>query len=156
MSSFIAKVLTISDGVIAGTRENRSGPALVKTLEKFNFKVVESEVVADGIENVSQMLLAMAKDFEGLIVTTGGTGFGPRDLTPEATETILERKAPGLAEAMRLANPLGRLSRASAGTIGKTLIINTPGSSTGAIECFEAIVEVIPHALTLLSGYQPH
>ncbi len=156
MSSFIAKVLTVSDGVIAGTRENRSGPALVDALEKFNFKVIESEVVADGIENVSQMLLAMAKDFEGLIVTTGGTGFGPRDLTPEATEAILERKAPGLSEAMRLVNPLGRLSRATAGTIGKTLIINTPGSASGAVECFEAIAEVIPHALTLLSGHQPH
>lgn len=156
MSSFIAKVLTVSDGVIAGTRENRSGPALVKALEKFNFEVVESKVVADGIENVSQMLLSMAKDFAGLIVTTGGTGFGPRDLTPEATEAILERKAPGLAEAMRLINPLGRLSRASAGSIGKTLIINTPGSSTGSVECFEAIAEVIPHALTLLSGHQPH
>lgn len=156
MSSFVAKVLTVSDGVVAGTRENRSGPALIEALEKFNFQVIASAVVADGIENVSQMLLEMAKDFEGLIVTTGGTGFGPRDLTPEATEAILERKAPGLAEAMRLVNPLGRLSRATAGTIGKTLIINTPGSSSGAIECFGAIAEVIPHALTLLSGYQPH
>lgn len=156
MSSYTAKVLTVSDGVVAGNRQNRSGPALVQALEKFNFKVIESEVVADGVENVSQALLKMAKDFEGLIVTTGGTGFGPRDLTPEATEAILERKAPGLAEAMRLVNPLGRLSRATAGTIGRTLIINTPGSSSGAVECFTAVAEVIPHALTLLSGYQPH
>src|SRR6266508_3254614 len=92
----------------------------------------------------------------GLVVTTGGTGFGPRDLTPEGTRAVLEREAPGLAEAMRLVNPLGRLSRASAGTIGSALVLNTPGSSSGAVECLEAVIDVVPHALDLLAGGRPH
>ena len=91
------------------------------------------------------------KRFAGLIVTTGGTGFGPRDLTPEGTRIILDREAPGLAEAMRLMSPLGRLSRAVAGTRGTALILNTPGSSKGTIECLEAVLDVLPHALRLLA-----
>src|SRR5215211_2381987 len=95
----------------------------------------------------------MTAGFAGVLVTTGGTGFGPRDLTPEGTGQVLDREAPGLAEAMRLANPpKGRLSRGLAGTVGKCLVLNTPGSSAGAIESLEAVLDVLPHALDLLAG----
>ena len=108
-------------------------------------------MVADGRENVGEALVELAEGFAGVIVTTGGTGFGPRDLTPEGTRIILDREAPGLAEAMRLVSPLGRLSRATAGTRGTALILNTPGSSKGTIECLEAVLDVLPHALRLLA-----
>jgi molybdopterin biosynthesis enzyme MoaB len=98
----------------------------------------------------------MASGFAGLIVTTGGTGFGPRDQTPEGTRSVLERDAPGLSEAMRLVSPLGRLSRGVAGTKQRALILNVPGSPKGAVECLEAILDVIPHALELLGGGRPH
>ena len=87
-----------------------------------------------------------------MIVTTGGTGFGPRDLTPEGTAQVLDRVAPGLAEAMRLASPLGRLSRATAGTKATALVLNLPGSTAGSVECLEAVLDVLPHALELLAG----
>jgi molybdenum cofactor synthesis domain-containing protein len=151
-----AKVLTVSDGVVEGTREDRSGQALLDTLVGAGFDVVARDVVADGVESVGDALRRLAAGFAGLIVTTGGTGFGPRDLTPEGTRAVLEREAPGLAEAMRLVNPLGRLSRGVAGTIGETLVLNTPGSPKGAVECLEAVLDVVPHALDLLVGGRPH
>src|SRR3954470_8276204 len=98
----------------------------------------------------------MAAGFVGVIVTTGGTGFGPRDLTPEGTRAVIDREAPGLAEAMRLVNALGRLSRGIAGTVGNALVLNVPGSPTGAVECLEAVIDVVPHALALLRGDHPH
>ena len=113
-----AKVLTVSDGVIAGTREDRSGEVAVETLTAAGFEIADRRVVADGVENVAAALRDLTDGFAGLVVTTGGTGFGPRDLTPEGTAAVLERDAPGLAEAMRLASPLGRLSRQAAGTDG--------------------------------------
>lgn len=147
-----AKVLTVSDGVIGGTREDVSGPALVDALEAEGFEVLDRRVVADGVESVAGALEELCADFAGLVVTTGGTGFGPRDLTPEGTKAVLEREAPGLAEGSRQASPLGRLSRATAGTVGHALILNTPGSSKGAVECLKAVVDVIPHALSLLAN----
>jgi len=148
-----AKILTVSDGVIAGTRQDRSGEVLAERLAAAGFEVVERKAVADGEGNVASALRAMAAGFAGLLVTTGGTGFGPRDLTPEGTRTVLEREAPGLAEAMRLANPpKGRLSRGLAGTIGECLVLNTPGSSAGAIESLEAVLDALAHALDLLAG----
>ena len=99
---------------------------------------------------------SLADGFTGVIVTTGGTGFGPRDLTPEGTRAVLERDAPGLAEAMRLVSPLGRLSRGIAGTVGQALVLNVPGSPKGAAECVGAVLDVLPHALELLAGEQPH
>lgn len=147
-----AKVLTVSDGVVARTRENLSGPALVEVLMAEGFEVLDQRVVADGVENVAEALKELCADFAGLVVTTGGTGFGPRDLTPEGTKVVIEREAPGLAEASRLTNPLGRLSRATAGSIGQALILNTPGSSKGAVECLSSVIDVIPHALSLLAG----
>ena len=147
-----AKVLTVSDGVVAGTREDRSGTALVDALEAAGFAVVDHRVVADGTDHVAHALRQMTRGFAGLVVTTGGTGFGPRDLTPEGTADVLERQAPGLAEAMRLVNPLGRLSRGVAGTVGPALVVNTPGSTSGALECLAAVLDVLPHALALLAG----
>ncbi|MDQ3896961.1 MAG: MogA/MoaB family molybdenum cofactor biosynthesis protein [Actinomycetota bacterium] len=148
-----AKVLTVSDGVVAGTREDRSGQVLVDRLTSAGYDVVDRRVVADGTEPVAEALREMATGFAGLVVTTGGTGFGPRDLTPEGTRRVLDREAPGLAEAMRLANPpKGRLSRGVAGTVGECLVLNTPGSSAGAAESLDAVLDVLPHALDLLAG----
>jgi molybdopterin adenylyltransferase len=151
-----AKVLTVSDGVVAGTRDDRSGAALVARLEAAGFAVVDHRVVADGREVVGEAVIELADGFAGMIVTTGGTGFGPRDLTPEGTKVVLDREAPGLAEAMRLVNPLGRLSRGVAGTRGRSLILNTPGSPNGAVECLEAVLDVVPHAVRLLAGHREH
>jgi len=151
-----AKVLTVSDGVVDGTREDRSGQAVVDHLEANGFTVVDRLVVADGVEPVARALRAMADGFVGLVATTGGTGFGPRDLTPEGTRAVLDREAPGLAEAMRLTSPLGRLSRQVAGTVGDALVLNLPGSTSGCIECLDAVLDVVPHALALLRGERPH
>jgi len=151
-----AKVLTVSDGVVAGTREDKSGAALGAHLRAAGFDVVDQQVVADGVESVAGAVQDMSDGFAGLLVTTGGTGFGPRDLTPEGTKEVLEREAPGLAEAMRLVSPLGRLSRGAAGTLGHTLVLNVPGSSKGAVECVDSVIDVVPHALDLLTGGRPH
>lgn len=149
-----AKVVTVSDGVISGTREDRSGEALQQALEDAGFTVVERSVVADGIAAVAGELARVSAGFFGVVVTTGGTGFAPRDQTPEGTKEILERDAPGMAEAMRLTSPLGRLSRGVAGIRGHSVILNTPGSPSGAVECLSAVVDILPHALELL-GEQP-
>jgi molybdenum cofactor synthesis domain-containing protein len=146
-----AKVLTVSDGVIAGTREDKSGAALVEVLAAAGWDVVERRVVADGVSTVAGALRDLTAGFAGLVVTTGGTGFAPRDQTPEGTAAVIERPAPGLAEAMRLVNPLGRLSRATAGVVGRSIVCNTPGSSSGAVECLTAVLDVLPHALALLN-----
>lgn len=150
-----AKVLTVSDGVCAGTRSDTSGVAVVQMLMDAGFEVRDHHPVPDGIESVSEALVAACAGFTGLVVTTGGTGFGPRDLTPEATATVIDRQAPGLAEAMRSASPLGRLSRGIAGTRGESLILNVPGSTTGATESLAAVMDVLAHALGLLSGENP-
>jgi molybdopterin adenylyltransferase len=154
--ALLAKVITVSDGVVEGVREDRSGAALAEHLAAAGFDVVERSVVADGIESVAEALRSGCDGFAGLVVTTGGTGFGPRDLTPEGTRAALEREAPGLAEAMRLVSPLGRLSRATAGTIGAALVLNTPGSTAGCVECVDAVLDVVAHALDLLAGGRPH
>ena len=145
-----AKVLTVSDGVIAGTREDKSGVELTRYLTDYGFHVVQSEVVADGEASVRDALIGLCTGFHGLVVTTGGTGFAPRDQTPEGTRAVIERDAPGLAEAMRAISPLGRLSRGVAGVRECALIINTPGSPKGCIEQLGAIIDVLPHALSLL------
>ena len=151
------KVLTVSDGVLAGTRQDRSGQALEAYLTEAGWTVVERAAVADGIESVAGELRRLAAGFHGLIVTTGGTGFGPRDSTPEGTKAVLDREAPGLAEAMRLVNSLGRLSRGTAGTIGTALVLNTPGSLAGCVETVGAVIDVVGHAVRLLvDNYDPH
>lgn len=152
-----AKVLTVSDGVVHGTRHDASGEALADRLAGAGWEVVDRRVVGDGTDSVAAELREMAGGFHGLIVTTGGTGFGPRDRTPEGTLAVLDRQAPGLAEAMRLVNPLGRLSRAVAGTCGTAVVINTPGSSKGCVETLEAVLDVLPHAVRLLvDNADPH
>ncbi len=147
----LAKVLTVSDGVVHGTRDDLSGRALVDHLSAHGFEVVDHRVTADGADLVAAALREMCEDYDGLVVTTGGTGFAPRDQTPEGTRAVVEREAPGLAEAMRLCNPLGRLSRGIAGTRGRAIIVNTPGSTKGCVEQLDAVIDVLPHALRLLA-----
>lgn len=151
-----AKVLTVSDSVHAGAAEDRSGPALSSLLEEAGFQVVERAVVADGVVPVAEALRSLTGGFAGLVVTTGGTGFAPRDLTPEATLEVIDRQAAPLAEAMHRASPKGRLSRGVVGTAGRCLVVNVPGSPSGAVECLRAVIDILPHALALLAGEQPH
>jgi molybdenum cofactor synthesis domain-containing protein len=151
-----AKVLTVSDSVAAGSRVDGSGDAVQGLLEANTYVVVERRVVPDGVLSVSAALRDLSSSFVGLIVTTGGTGFSQTDLTPEATRLVLEREAPGMAEVMRAASPLGSLSRGVAGTVGSSLILNVPGSVNGAIESLTAVMEGLSHALELLAGGRPH
>jgi molybdopterin adenylyltransferase len=156
-----AKVLTVSDGVADGTRDDKSGRAVVDHLAAAGYDVAEHRVVADGVDRVAAALREMADGFAGLLVTTGGTGFGPRDLTPEGTRAVVEREAPGLVEAIRRASDAGErgfgmLSRAVAGTVGSALVCNLPGSASGAIEGLDVILPTVPHALDLLAGGRPH
>src|SRR6478672_7584780 len=148
--ALLAKVLTVSDGVAHGTRDDASGRALVEQLSGAGFEVVDHRVTADGADAVAAALRDMTAGFAGLVVTTGGTGFAPRDQTPEGTRMVIERDAPGLAEAMRLVNPLGRLSRGIAGIRGQAIICNTPGSPKGCVEQLAAILDIVPHAVRLL------
>jgi molybdopterin adenylyltransferase len=157
----VAKVLTVSDGVAEGSRDDKSGRALVDRLSAAGYAVIEHRVTADGADAVAAALRDLTAGFRGLVVTTGGTGFGPRDLTPEGTRAVIEREAPGLAEAMRFASneggrTFGMLSRGVCGTVGEALVCNLPGSSSGAVECVEAVLPAIPHVLDLLAGGRPH
>jgi molybdopterin adenylyltransferase len=152
----IAAVITVSDSASRGEREDRSGPAVTAELEKLGCRIAATEIVSDDRDLISSRLRWYADGGEvNLICTTGGTGFAPRDNTPEATKAVIEREAPGLAELMRLrsldSTPLAPLSRAVCGTRGRTLIINLPGSVRGAVENFTAIRSSIPHAIGLLT-----
>ena len=147
----LAKVLTVSDGVVHGTRDDASGRALVAQLTEAGYDVVDHRVTADGVENVAAALRSLAEGFSGVIVSTGGTGFAPRDQTPEGTKLVIDREAPGLAEAMRLVSPLGRLSRGVAGICGQAIICNTPGSPKGCVEQLGAVIDILPHAVRLLA-----
>lgn len=149
-SPLYAKVLTVSDGVHHGARDDTGGRGLAAHLAANGFEVVDHRVTADGADEVARVLSEMSDGFAGLIVTTGGTGFSPRDRTPEGTAAVIERDAPGLAEAMRLVSPFGRLSRGVAGIRGRAIICNTPGSPKGTIEQIDAVLDVLPHALRLL------
>lgn len=147
-----AKVLTVSDGVFHGVRDDTGGRGLVGYLRDHGFEVVEHRVTPDGADEVAAALLEMTDGFGGLVVTTGGTGFAPRDQTPEGTARIVERPAPGLAEAMRAVSPFGRLSRGVAGIRGRSIVCNAPGSPSGAIEQIGAVIDVLPHAIRLLNS----
>src|ERR1700684_2410864 len=120
---FAAQILIVSDSAFAGVREDLTGPLLTKQLEEAGYDVVETFVIPDGEESVALALRSIVEEFSGLIVTSGGTGFSPRDQTPEGTLQVLDREAPGLSEAMRLARPVGRLSRSRAGTAGRCVIV---------------------------------
>jgi molybdopterin adenylyltransferase len=156
----VAAVLTISDSASRGVREDTSGPAVVAELEKLGATIKATEILPDDREFIASRLRHWA-DSGGLnlIFTTGGTGFAPRDNTPEATRDVIEREAPGLAELMRLrsldSTPLAPLSRAVCGIRGRVLIINLPGSRRGAVENFAAIRSSIPHAIGLLTDQSP-
>jgi molybdopterin adenylyltransferase len=154
--SLDAKILTVSESVSVGARQDQSGDELTRVLAEHGFCIVDRRVVPDGMAPVSAALVELSTGFAGLVVTTGGTGFSPTDVTPEATRTVFEREAPGLAEAMRSVNPLGRLSRGVAGSVGSCLILNVPGSPRGAVESVEAVADVLGHALELLAGGRPH
>jgi molybdopterin adenylyltransferase len=148
-------VLTISDRSAHGEREDRSGPALLEKIRAAGWEVVQQAIVPDELQVITQTLIAWAdSDMLDIIITTGGTGFAPRDITPEATRQVIERETPGLSEAMRAASlkvtPHAMLSRSVAGIRRRTLIVNLPGSPRGAVENFEVILPVLDHAVELL------
>lgn len=153
-----AVVITVSDGVSAGIREDGSGQALEEMLSQQGYEV-RRELVPDERDDIRAAILD-ACSHSDLVLTTGGTGFGLRDVTPEATNAVLERQAPGLVHAMISrgleSTPMAALTRGAAGTVGATLVVNLPGSPKGATENLGAIIDLIPHALQLLSGDNRH
>lgn len=155
MRDLRASVVTVSDSVAAGTADDLSGPAAVGRLEEIGFVVVDATVVPDGVESVGAELLRLSGSVD-LIVTTGGTGLAPRDLTPEGTATVIDRSVPGIPEALRAATfgrvPFGMLSRGIAGVAGSCLIINLPGSTKAVEEGFDVLADVLVHAVEVASG----
>jgi molybdenum cofactor synthesis domain-containing protein len=155
----IAFVLTVSDGVAGGSRADESGDHAADLLTEAGF-VVERGVVPDEMDDIVQTLRRQVRTNTDLIVSTGGTGLGPRDVTPEASAQVIDRHAPGIAEMIRakgVANtPHAALSRGLAGVAGRTLIVNLPGSTKAVEEGIEALLPVLDHALELLSGHTEH
>lgn len=154
-----AAVITVSDGCFQGTRVDGSGPLLARLLTESGFTVVSTVVVPDEIPMVAEALRASAET-ASLVVTTGGTGLAPRDVTPEATMQVCTRTVPGLSELMRLEGmkqtPMASLSRGVCGTVGQTLILNLPGSPAGAVASLRTVLPLVPHALDLLVGKTEH
>jgi len=155
-----AHVITVSDGVFHGKREDKSGPALVALLRGGGFDVGNPEVVPDEVGRITDAMETAINLGADVVVTTGGTGLGPRDVTPQATAALIDYEVPGIAEEMRRAGvantPMAVLSRAIAGVRGGTLIINVPGSAGGATESLEAVMPVLGHAVQLLHGDTAH
>jgi molybdenum cofactor synthesis domain-containing protein len=151
----LAAVVTVSDGVASGIRADTSGSVAAASLEELGFTVAESVVVADGVDSVADVLERLA-DLVSLVVTTGGTGLGPRDLTPEGTRLVIDREVQGLSEAMRADTfgriPFGMLSRGVSGVRGECLIINMPGSPKAVAEGFDVVGPVLVHAVDLATG----
>lgn len=154
-----AVVITVSDSCANGSREDLSGPAVAEYLSKQNFRVVAAVIVPDDEAQIRQALVGSAAK-AALVVTTGGTGVAARDVTPEATRAVCEREIEGLSERMRSEGAkktkFAALTRAVCGSRGRSLIVNTPGSPTAAVEALQAIIDVIPHALDLLAGKTSH
>ena len=155
-----AHVITVSDGVSAGTREDLSGPALRNLLQNADFEVSEPEVVPDKNERITDAIVAAVVAGADLVVTTGGTGLGPRDVTPQATSMLIDYEVPGISELMRrsgaASTPMAVLSRGLAGVRGHALILNVPGSMKGATESLEAVLPVLGHAMQVLHGHTRH
>jgi molybdopterin adenylyltransferase len=156
-----AAVITVSDSVFAGKRADGSGPAVKARLEELGWPVAVVEVVPDDVRTITDRLARVADSGQVCaIFTTGGTGVALRDVTPEATRAVIEREIPGMGELMRArgrnSTAFAALSRAIAGIRGRVLIVNLPGSPRGAVESLDAIVELVPHVLELLSGQTEH
>lgn len=156
-----AAIITVSDSVAQGTRQDLSGPAVRRLLEAADWTVKSSEAVPDDFSLIRERLGALAADIEvDVVFTTGGTGVGPRDRTPEATTSVMERSLPGLAELMRREGlkktPLAALSRAVVGVKGKALLVNLPGQPQGVEDSLKAILDILPHAVDVVRGEAIH
>jgi molybdenum cofactor synthesis domain-containing protein len=155
-----AHVITISDRVSAGQMEDQSGPALLRLLRAAQFEISGPEVVPDVKQRISDAIEAAAARGADVVITTGGTGLGPRDVTPQATSAVIDFEVPGLGEAMRrvgaASTPMAALSRGVAGVRGRTLVVNVPGSVKGATESLEAVMPMLGHAIRLLHGQTSH
>jgi molybdenum cofactor synthesis domain-containing protein len=155
-----AHVVTISDGAFHGKREDKSGPALVSLLIRAGFEVGGPEVVPDEAERIHEAVVTAVTRGVDLVVATGGTGLGPRDVTPQAMSALLDYEVPGIGETMRRAGagstPMAALSRSMAGVRERTLIISVPGSPKGASESLEAVMPIVGHAIQLLHGDTSH
>jgi molybdenum cofactor biosynthesis protein B len=155
-----AHVITISDRVSAGQMEDQSGPALLRLLRAAQFEISGPEVVPDVKQRISDAIEAAAAGGADVVITTGGTGLGPRDVTPQATSAVIDFEVPGLGEAMRrigaASTPMAALSRGVAGVRGRTLVVNVPGSVKGATESLEAVMPMLGHAIRLLHGQTSH
>ncbi len=152
-----AAILTISDKGAQGLRQDTSGPAVRELLEAAGWQVVYTRLIPDEYQQIRQELLTCCDDLRVcLAVTTGGTGFSPRDITPEATKSVLERETPGIPEAMRAESlrvtPMGMLSREAAGIRGETLLVNLPGSEKAVRECLSAVMPALAHGIAVLRG----
>ncbi len=158
-AALTAAVITVSDSCSRGEREDRSGHAVAQALQKLHFSVTVREVVPDDSIQIQNVLIRLAREVR-LIVTTGGTGIAARDVTPEATVAVCDKLVDGVAQRIRIAGskktPFAALSRGVCGVRGQALILNLPGSPAGAVESLEAVAELIPHALDLLSGKTEH
>ena len=158
-TALTAAVVTVRDSCARGERKDGSGPAIALLLERLQFSVVTREVVPDDEIRIENLLIRLAREVR-LIVTTGGTGIAPRDVTPEATARACDRLLDGVAEKMRSEGtkktPFATLSRGVCGVRGKALILNLPGSPAGAVESLEAVAALLPHAIDLLSGKTEH
>lgn len=154
-----AAVITVSDGVAAGARQDLSGRALVEALHDAGFAIVHRSVVPDEIDEIEAAIRAVTP-VARLVLTTGGTGFGPRDVTPEATGRVIEREAPGLMHLMLArgieSTPMAALTRGRIGSVGASLVVNLPGSPRGATENLSALTPVLGHVLDLLAGHTEH
>ena len=153
---YTASVITVSDRAAQGIYQDKSGPVVAELLKEYGYDIINTIIIPDEKNTIKNTLLTLCEQGVHLIITTGGTGFAPRDITPEATKEVIEREAPGIAEYMRQRSmeitPRGMLSRGIAGIRGKSLIINLPGSPKGATENLSFVLPSLTHGLDMLNG----